>query len=143
MAAPSPQPTTNQEKTTARSGARAPAQDAGPTGAPGTDMAVPSGRRRTPAPATPAAQKAKRPDLAVLTRGDHAGSKGSATGGEAAVVRKTSAATRKAKAPASPSKGSKAAIDGGSRPADVTRAGRTKAAKRTGTRTSKVHATYR
>jgi uncharacterized Zn finger protein len=117
MAAPSAQPTTNQ----------------------GTELAVPSRRRRTPVPATPAAKEAKRSDLAVLTRDDRAGSKGPATGGEAAVARKTSAAARKApKVPASPGKGSKAAIDDGSRRPAVTRAGRTKSAKRTGVRTGKA-----
>jgi uncharacterized Zn finger protein len=138
MVAPSAQPATGQGKASAPYGARAPAQDAGPAGAPGTDMAVQSGRRRTPVPTTPAAQKAKRPDLAVLTRGDRKGRKSSAKGGETAVARKTATAVRKAKAPASPGKGSKAVIDTGSGRPDNTRAGRTRAAKRISPRTGKA-----
>jgi uncharacterized Zn finger protein len=112
MAAPSPQPTTNQEKTS-RPG--------------GTDTAGPSDSRKT---GQPAARKAPRPDRTVRTRNDRTARKSSTANSEAVVARKTATAARKAKAPASAGKGSKAAIDGGSRRPDDARAVRTKAAKR-------------
>jgi hypothetical protein len=129
MAAPSVQATKSLGQATAQSGARAPAQDAGPADPSGTNTVGPPGRRSTPVPATPAAKKAKRPDLAVLTRGDRARSKGAAASAGLAVARKTATAAGKAKAPTSPGKGSKAAVDDGSRRPHVTRPGRTKATK--------------
>jgi uncharacterized Zn finger protein len=95
MAAPAAAPIANQGKGTAQSNGTTPAQGAGPTGRPRTDMTVPPGRHETPEPATRAARKAPRP---VVTREDRAGGKSLAAGGEAAAPKKTAAAAAK-KAP--------------------------------------------
>jgi uncharacterized Zn finger protein len=137
MVAPAAAPMANQGKTTARSKGKTPGRGVGDS--PPTDMTEPSGRRETPEPATRAAKKAPHPDVTVVTREDRAARKSLAAGGEAAAPKKTATAARKAsKAAPSPGKGSKAAVNTGSRRPDNERAGRTRAAKTIGTRVRKA-----
>jgi uncharacterized Zn finger protein len=112
MATPTEQPTTSEGKTSRPEA---------------MNKAGPSDSRNTGKPAT---RKTPRPDQTIRTRDDRIASKSSAASGAAVVARKTAAAAGKAKAPASAGKGSKAAIDSGSRRPGDARAGRTKAAKK-------------
>jgi uncharacterized Zn finger protein len=137
-APPAPAIADGREKT-AQSNAATPAQAAGRTGRRRADMMAPSGRGETREPATRAAKKATHPDVTVVTREDRTGRKRSAASNEVAAPKKTAAVAKKAaKAPLSPGKPSKAAINTGSRRAGDAGVGRTRAAKTIGTKVRKL-----